>query len=63
MQYEYTLVIDGLIRRRDYNEFKTGIIAMMTEDLNKLSSEQKLFEIKIRRVEWKDKQTKIDWRE
>lgn len=55
MIYEYELYIDGIVRRRDYNAFKPNIIAKVTDDLNKLSALNTTFEVKIRRMQWKDK--------
>jgi hypothetical protein len=50
-----------MVRRRNYNAFKPNIIAMITDDLNKLSASNKTFEVKIRRMQWKDKKPLITY--
>jgi hypothetical protein len=63
MPYEYELLIDGKIRRRDNSEFRPNIIAIVVEDLVKLSSKNESFEMKIRVVErWQDLQKKIPFK-
>jgi flagellar basal body rod protein FlgF len=63
MPYEYELIIDGKIRRRDNSEFRPNVIAIMVEDMVKLSSKNRSFEMKIKMVEhWQDLQKKMPFR-
>jgi hypothetical protein len=63
MPYEYELIIDGRIRRRDNSEFRPNVIAIIVEDVVKLSSKNKSFEMKIKMVErWQDLQKKMPFR-
>lgn len=47
MTYMYELIIDQIVRRRDYSQFKPNIITMIVQDLDRIDSTQHSCEFKI----------------
>ena len=62
MTYEYELVINGIVRRRDSAEFRPNIITMMVEDLSKVNRDNTLFEIRIKKLtNWSERKEPISY--
>ena len=60
MPYEYEFRVDGILVRRDHNQFKEGIMKLMSKDIDKLNSKVELMELTVRKVrDWRDLKEKV----